>query len=499
MDRTRIARLCCLSWPRGLDGQSSPLLWRAPFRACGSESAADVVLGAAVAPWALLKGLLVMLPGCIFATVGSVLILPTSLGRGILNILAVILCSKTMSWQRRLLWALLWIPLFALWLPAAVLLMATAVLASLGTSFLIPFNATYIAAFYWPESDIDDPMEFQVPQQKLGRVLFGISEAFVYVVDTAEWYIELYLDYLEPLSLHYVDPAAHAKPPPRGTKRKPMRVATQQVEEGKGQRWIAERFQLDCEQVPGTTTNALFADHPHNAPDVCSASRELDSGRATALVDCYKGGTLGADLGHTFSNPLSVQSVRVTFDSDRNVDIICPAKHDAQPSDVPEASAELSNGGAHSPRTPTAPPAAVGGATSEWSLIRRETLRRSSNGADASPVGAPVEAPPRRAGQQRSAGEWGLERSRTYGPCDARPCGCTTELRPGALVVTVLFERAAGTKLWRFCPKPACYGSQPEEADLPGLPQAFPIDRLARVTVLEQLELDKLGVRYYCT
>lgn len=56
-----------------------------------------------------------------------------------------------------------------------------------------------------------------------GRVLFGISEAFVYVVDTAEWYIELYLDYLEPLSLHYVDPAAHAKPPPRGTKRKPMR------------------------------------------------------------------------------------------------------------------------------------------------------------------------------------------------------------------------------------------------------------------------------------
>lgn len=52
-------------------------------------------------------------------------------------------------------------------------------------------------------------------------------------------------------------------------------VATQQVEEGKGQRWIAERFQLDCEQVPGTTTNALFADHPHNAPDVCSASREV--------------------------------------------------------------------------------------------------------------------------------------------------------------------------------------------------------------------------------
>jgi hypothetical protein len=56
------------------------------------------------------------------------------------------------------------------------------------------------------------------------------------------------------------------------------------------------------------------------------------------------------------------------------------------------------------------------------------------------------------------------------------------------------------SKLWRFCPKPECYGIRPDDiVELPPLPAAFPIDRLARVTVLEQLDLDKLGVKYYCT
>jgi hypothetical protein len=51
------------------------------------------------------------------------------------------------------------------------------------------------------------------------RVFFGFGETFVYVVDAADWFIEYYFDYLEPLSMHYVDPLSRKKPPPRGTRR----------------------------------------------------------------------------------------------------------------------------------------------------------------------------------------------------------------------------------------------------------------------------------------
>jgi hypothetical protein len=101
MEKTRITRLCCLPWPRGVNGDPPPLLWRAPFTACGSSTLSNVMLGAVVFPCALLKGLLVMLPACVFATVGSVLILPTSLARCILNILFLTASSETMSWKVR--------------------------------------------------------------------------------------------------------------------------------------------------------------------------------------------------------------------------------------------------------------------------------------------------------------------------------------------------------------------------------------------------------------
>jgi hypothetical protein len=52
--------------------------------------------------------------------------------------------------QRRAVLALLVLPMLALWLPTASLLVAVTFIASMGVGFVMAFNATYIAAFYWP-------------------------------------------------------------------------------------------------------------------------------------------------------------------------------------------------------------------------------------------------------------------------------------------------------------------------------------------------------------
>lgn len=141
-------------------------------------------------------------------------------------------------------------------------------------------------------------------------------------------------------------------------------------------------------------------------------------------------------------------------------------------------------------------------------------------------------------GGQRGHGEWGICRSKTFSPCDARlgtvrrPCGalsaalecpapsprvdgfsnecsCPAQLSPGQLIVTVFYDQtpaggknALGTfapKVWRFCPNAACISSRPVGSDLPPAPAVFPIDRLARASVVEQIQLEKAGIRTQCT
>jgi hypothetical protein len=54
-------------------------------------------------------------------------------------------------------------------------------------------------------------------------------------------------------------------------------------------------------------------------------------------------------------------------------------------------------------------------------------------------------------------------------------------------------------KLWRFCPNPACISSCPTGSSLPPVAEVLPIDRFARVTVLEQLQLEQAGIQSRCT
>ena len=97
-----IVRLCCLtSWPRHRPGVPAFYKWAPPSRCCCGNAFGSVVLGAAVLPWALLKGVLVASPAAMFGFVGGVLLIPTSLARTALCLGLGVVSSSTMSWKVR--------------------------------------------------------------------------------------------------------------------------------------------------------------------------------------------------------------------------------------------------------------------------------------------------------------------------------------------------------------------------------------------------------------